>query len=117
MKPVYFYTYDLEEYARDTGLNIDLEAEMPGCVYRDAAALAAGAVPRVRHRASTAASSLLALIRIKITSLRAIIYHNDGGRLFLTVNAKKSKIFFKSFYWVIGPPQPPASIRALRWSR
>lgn len=42
LKPVYFYVYDLEEYARDTGLNIDLEAEMPGCVYRDAAALAAG---------------------------------------------------------------------------
>ena len=42
LKPVYFYAYDLEEYARDTGLNIDLEAEMPGCVYRDAAALAAG---------------------------------------------------------------------------
>jgi len=34
-KPLYFYVYDLDEYAAEHGLNIDLLAEMPGVTSRD----------------------------------------------------------------------------------
>lgn len=33
-KPLYFYVYDLDEYKESTGLNIDLEKEMKGCVFK-----------------------------------------------------------------------------------
>lgn len=34
-KPLYFYLYDLEEYEKTTGLNIDLKKEMPGCCFKN----------------------------------------------------------------------------------
>lgn len=40
-KRVYFYVYDLKEYTKSVGLNIDLYQEMPGCVYEQAGDLAA----------------------------------------------------------------------------
>lgn len=39
-KAVYLYVYDLEEYEESVGLNMDLFAELPGCVFRQAAQLA-----------------------------------------------------------------------------
>ena len=38
-KPVYLYTYDYDEYVGDTGLNINLEKELPGYVFHDAVSL------------------------------------------------------------------------------
>jgi CDP-ribitol ribitolphosphotransferase len=38
--PVYFYVYDVDEYARGGGLNVDLFAEMPGVTSRDIGELA-----------------------------------------------------------------------------
>ena len=38
-KPILFYAYDLEEYKKKNGLNIDLYEEMPGCVFKDATSL------------------------------------------------------------------------------
>ncbi len=35
-KPLYFYLYDLDEYQKTTGLNIDLKKEMPGCCFKNA---------------------------------------------------------------------------------
>lgn len=34
-KPIYFYTYDYNDYSLKNGLNINLYEEMPGCVYED----------------------------------------------------------------------------------
>ena len=34
-KPVYIYAYDLDEYKKENGLNIDLEEELKGCVFKD----------------------------------------------------------------------------------
>ena len=34
-KPVYIYAYDLEEYKKHPGLNIDLSKELKGYVYKD----------------------------------------------------------------------------------
>lgn len=39
--PTLYYLYDHDEYVADNGLNIDIEAEMPGCTYRDLPGLAA----------------------------------------------------------------------------
>lgn len=38
-RPVYLYVYDYEEYKEYPGLNIDLYAELPGCVFADASEL------------------------------------------------------------------------------
>ena len=32
--PTYYYLYDIDEYLKKNGLNIDIEKEMPGCTYR-----------------------------------------------------------------------------------
>jgi CDP-glycerol glycerophosphotransferase (TagB/SpsB family) len=37
---LYFFVYDIDEYAREQGLNIDPLAEMPGASARDATTLA-----------------------------------------------------------------------------
>jgi CDP-glycerol glycerophosphotransferase (TagB/SpsB family) len=37
-KPFY-YLYDYETYVKNNGVNIDLEKEMPGCVFYDADSL------------------------------------------------------------------------------
>ena len=34
-KPVYLYVYDLKEYKDNPGINLDLEKELPGCVFKD----------------------------------------------------------------------------------
>ena len=34
-KPVYFYTYDYDEYVKNNGLNIDIFKEMKGCCYKN----------------------------------------------------------------------------------
>ena len=34
-KPVYIYAYDLEEYKKHPGLNLDLEKELPGYVFKN----------------------------------------------------------------------------------
>lgn len=34
-KPLYFYVYDIEEYRREVGLNVDPEKELPACTARD----------------------------------------------------------------------------------
>ena len=34
-KPMYFYTYDIEEYRKDPGLNIDIEEELKKYTFRD----------------------------------------------------------------------------------
>lgn len=34
-KPVYLYTYDIDDYKNNPGLNIDLEKELKGCVFKD----------------------------------------------------------------------------------
>lgn len=39
--PTYYFLYDEEEYLRENGVNIDLQAEMPGCVVHTADELAA----------------------------------------------------------------------------
>ena len=36
LKPVFLYTYDIEEYSKNPGLNLDLEKELENCVYKDA---------------------------------------------------------------------------------
>lgn len=38
-KPLYFYLPDWEKYRENRGLNVDLAAEMPSCVFEDATAL------------------------------------------------------------------------------
>lgn len=38
-RPTYYFVYDYEAYREKNGMNIDLFAEMPGCVFRDGAAL------------------------------------------------------------------------------
>ncbi|MDR1805922.1 MAG: CDP-glycerol glycerophosphotransferase family protein [Clostridium sp.] len=38
-KPLYFYVPDLDEYCQSTGLNVHLEEEMPGAVFKDFAEL------------------------------------------------------------------------------
>lgn len=35
-KPIYFYSYDLEKYSKDTSFYIDYKKEIPGKVYKDA---------------------------------------------------------------------------------
>lgn len=35
-KPVYFYLYDYEQYKEVNGVNVDLEKEMQGCVFKQA---------------------------------------------------------------------------------
>ena len=37
--PTFYYVYDLPQYKRTTGLNIDLEKELPGLTYRSTAGL------------------------------------------------------------------------------
>ena len=39
-KPVYFYVYDIDEYRKQTGLNVDPLIEMPGASSKDAGQLA-----------------------------------------------------------------------------
>jgi len=39
-KPVYLYVYDLADYEKGLGLNIDLAQALPGCLYDDPRALA-----------------------------------------------------------------------------
>lgn len=39
--PTLYYLYDLEEYRQSTGMNIDIEKEMPSCVHVGAQSLAA----------------------------------------------------------------------------
>jgi len=34
-KPIYLYVYDLKEYSKNPGINIDLKKELPGCVFED----------------------------------------------------------------------------------
>ena len=34
-KPIYFYTYDYEEYMKDRGIYIDYKKEMPGPISKD----------------------------------------------------------------------------------
>ena len=36
MKPLYFFVPDYELYKKDRGINIDLEAEMPNAVFKNA---------------------------------------------------------------------------------
>ena len=38
-KPVYLYTYDIDSYKKEPGLNLDLEKELPGCVFKNAKSL------------------------------------------------------------------------------
>ena len=38
-RPTWYFVYDYEEYREKNGMNIDLFDVMPGCVYRDGAAL------------------------------------------------------------------------------
>lgn len=38
-KKTYYYLYDHESYCRTNGVNVDLEKEMPGCVFYDAESL------------------------------------------------------------------------------
>ena len=33
--PIYLYTYDEEEYSKNPGINLNLEKDLPGCVYSD----------------------------------------------------------------------------------
>ncbi|MDR0883798.1 MAG: CDP-glycerol glycerophosphotransferase family protein [Oscillospiraceae bacterium] len=51
-KPLYFYVPDLADYRHNQGLNIDIEQEMPGCVFTDFSALlhAAESVPYATTR-------------------------------------------------------------------
>lgn len=39
--PTLYYLFDYDEYVADNGLNIDIEAEMPGCAFRDPSGIAA----------------------------------------------------------------------------
>lgn len=45
-KPVYFYLYDIKDYARDPGLNVDYQKEFPGMAFRHAADLMRSAAER-----------------------------------------------------------------------
>lgn len=38
-RKTYYYLYDYESYCRTNGVNVDLEKEMPGCVFYDAVSL------------------------------------------------------------------------------
>ena len=38
-KPIFIYAYDLDSYSKDPGLNIDLEKEFPGYVFKDSQTL------------------------------------------------------------------------------